>query len=175
MSEKSNILYVEDNDLEYELAKRAFRIAKLNVRFKRFKTGTEVIKIIEKAEQNTLKDKDQPSLVILDLTIPEVPGLEVLEALRASETLKKTPVLILSGSSSPENINLSYEKGANSYMVKPQNFDDLVLFFQLIRDYWLSVTELPRPDFDTGFSPLSKKMAGYDRNGSRGRVNRFDF
>tara|TARA_R110002095_G_scaffold63947_2_gene53929 strand:+ start:516 stop:962 length:447 start_codon:yes stop_codon:yes gene_type:complete len=143
VSEKTNILFIEDNDMDFELAKRAFRLAKLNNRILRHSTGAAVLKMLEKNAAGTLCPKERPSLIFLDLAMPKLDGEDILRAIRADQKMQEIPVIILSGRGDQETINQLYKLGANSFMVKPMNFDDLIAFFQLIRDYWFHVMRLP--------------------------------
>ncbi len=140
---KTNVLFVEDNDMDFELAKRAFRLAKLNTRIIRHKTGQSVLDMLTKNTAEGLDPKEHPHLIFLDLGMPEISGQEILTAIRQNEHMKEIPVIILSGHTDQETINELYEMGANSFMIKPMNFDDLTAFFQLIRQYWFDVMKLP--------------------------------
>lgn len=144
-SEKINVLFIEDNDMDFELAKRAFRLAKLNTRIIRFATGQAVLDMLDKNASEGLTAKEYPHLIFLDLSMPEMTGQDILIAIRQDPKMKDIPVIILSGHTDQEVINELYELGANSFMVKPMNFDDLTSFFQLIREYWFKVMSLPVP------------------------------
>ena len=140
---KTNVLFVEDNDMDFELAKRAFRLAKLNTRILRHKTGKAVMEMLDKNATIGLDPKEHPHLIFLDLGMPEISGQDILRAIREDQKMKEIPVIILSGHTDQEVINELYEMGANSFMIKPMNFDDLTSFFQLIRQYWFDVMKLP--------------------------------
>ena len=85
-----------------------------------------------------------PALMILDLQLPRRSGHEVLEWLRAQEEgLRRLPVVILTSSREPRDINRAYELGANSYLVKPVSFDALLEMVQALEHYWLALTERP--------------------------------
>lgn len=143
--EKTNVLFIEDNDMDFELAKRAFRLAKLNSRILRHSTGAAVLEMLEKNAAGNLGPKERPSLIFLDLTMPEIDGKDILCAMRKDKRMREVPIIILSGHGDQETINQLYQLGASSFMVKPMNFDDLIAFFQLIRDYWFNVMKLPTP------------------------------
>ncbi len=141
--EKTNVLFVENNDMDFELAKRAFRLAKLNTRIIRHSTGQAVLDMLEKNTSGELKPKEYPHLIFLDLSMPDIIGQDILTLIRQDPKMKDVPVIILSEHTDQEIINELYGLGANSFMVKPMNFDDLTSFFQLIREYWLNVMKLP--------------------------------
>ena len=141
--DKTNVLFIEDNDMDFELAKRAFRLAKLNTRIIRHTTGQAVLEMLAKNTAEGLEPKEYPHLIFLDLGMPEMSGQEILIAIRQDQKMKGVPVIVLSGHRDQEVINELYQIGANSFMVKPMNFDDLTAFFQLIRQYWFDVMKLP--------------------------------
>jgi CheY-like chemotaxis protein len=80
-----------------------------------------------------------PALLLLDLKMPKKNGFEVLQEVRADPRLKKLPVIILSSSDQPNDIDSAWELGANSYLVKPSEADDLVVMLQKVEDYWLNL------------------------------------
>ena len=143
VSQKINVLFVEDNDMDFELAKRAFRLARLNTRILRHSTGQAVLDMLEKNATVGLGPKEYPHLIFLDLSMPELNGQKILSHIRGDASLKEVPVITLLASTDQRIINEIYELGANSVMVKPMNFDDLTSFFQLIRRYWFEVMKLP--------------------------------
>ena len=84
-----------------------------------------------------------PLLVLLDLKLPKVGGLEVLRRIRADERTRRLPVVVLTSSSEQEDINSSYWHGANSYIRKPVDFDGFVEASRLLGMYWIGVNEPP--------------------------------
>jgi CheY-like chemotaxis protein len=85
-----------------------------------------------------------PALVLLDLQLPRRSGHEVLEWLRAQEEgLRRLPVVVLTSSREPRDINRAYELGANSYLVKPVSFDALLDMVRVLEHYWLALSERP--------------------------------
>ncbi|NCP61805.1 MAG: response regulator [Alphaproteobacteria bacterium] len=143
ISEKTNVLFIENNDMDFELAKRAFRLAKLNNRILRHATSEAVLDMLKKNTAGTLKSKERPNLIFLDLNMPDLNGQEVLRIVRADKTMQNIPVIILSGQGDQNTIDALYKTGANSFMVKPGNLDELIAFFRLIREYWFKVMKLP--------------------------------
>ena len=153
ISDKTNVLFIEDNDMDFELAKRAFRLAKLNNRILRHATSDAALDMLEKSAAGTLSTKERPSLIFLDLNMPDLDGKEILRIIRSDETMQNVPIIILSGQGDQETINTLYKMGANSFMVTPMNFDDLIAFFQLIREYWFKVMRLPAASPEKTFTP----------------------
>ena len=84
-----------------------------------------------------------PDLVLLDLKMPRMDGFEVLRWLRQQPILKRLPVIVLTNSSRECDADLAYEVGANSYVVKPTHFEDLVKTMQIVGDFWLSGPMMP--------------------------------
>lgn len=84
-----------------------------------------------------------PALVLLDLKMPRRTGFEVLDWIRNQASLKRMPVIVLTSSKHEADINWTYEHGANSYLVKPVDFDALVEMVRTIQLYWLKINERP--------------------------------
>ena len=80
-----------------------------------------------------------PSLVLLDMRLPGMSGLELLEAIRSRRELKRVPVVVLASAQDAETVNRAYERGANSYLVKSANPDDVGRLIQFVQQYWLIV------------------------------------
>ena len=137
----SPILLVDDSPDDILIAKRAF--AKSNMHNKIFVTynGEEAIQFLQKKEK--FKDMPTTSLVILDLKMPKVNGFEVLKIIKNDENLKSVPIIVLTSSSRPEDIERAYKLGCNSFIVKPINFEDFVEAVQEIKHYWLSLSKIP--------------------------------
>lgn len=138
------ILLVEDDSNDVLLIQRAFRKAQLKVNMTTVADGDAAIAYLTK--QQPYIDSSlypQPLLILLDLKLPRRSGLEVLEWLRQHPELKRLLVVILTASEENSDINRAYELGANSYLVKPINFHDLVGLVQLIDNYWFKSNKIP--------------------------------
>jgi CheY-like chemotaxis protein len=85
-----------------------------------------------------------PGIILLDLNMPKMSGLEALRLMKQNEEWKKIPVIIFSNSDYEGDINESYMLGASGYMVKPNSFDKLILCAGCIKTYWLENIKLPR-------------------------------
>jgi DNA-binding response OmpR family regulator len=90
-----------------------------------------------------MRPNGNPALVLLDLKMPKVDGIEVLRTLRSDEFLKKIPVVILTSSKEESDIVLSYELGVSSYVVKPVNFQEFVDTVSKLGVYWALINEPP--------------------------------
>lgn len=134
------ILLVEDNPLDIDLTLRAFKKQKLTNPVKIARDGEEAISWIASWETG----ETLPLLILLDLKLPKIGGLEVLRQFKNHPEIKLIPVIILTSSSQDKDITTAYEYGANSYIVKPVDFDKFVKVATEIEMYWLGTTLLPR-------------------------------
>ena len=132
------IILIEDDDNDAELAIRTLKRAELAKSVIRLKDGEEAIAFFsgEKASDNT------PRLVLLDLKMPKVDGLEVLRKIRSVEQTKKIPVVMLTSSKEQKDIMESYDLGANSYVVKPVDFKEFTATIISIGKYWVELNEM---------------------------------
>lgn len=136
------ILLVEDNYSDIELTRRAFQKSRIN--------GKLIVKMNGQDALNYLMQEccrpgkaDIPAVVLLDLMLPELDGMEVLKQIRNNEWTKRLPVVILSVSGDIEDINKSYEYGANGYIRKQVDFNQFVETMRNLGHYWLVVNEPP--------------------------------
>ncbi|HDQ06805.1 MAG TPA: response regulator [Candidatus Bathyarchaeota archaeon] len=135
------ILLVDDNADDIMIAKRAFK--ECDIRNKVYVTydGDEAIQFLRK--EGKFKDVPTSGLVILDLNMPKVDGFEVLKTIKGDDKLKSIPIIVLTSSSRPEDIERAYKLGCNSFIVKPVSFEDFVEAVMEIKRYWLSLAKLP--------------------------------
>jgi len=138
------ILLVEDNPYDAELTQRALKNRGLANKLLTFTDGVEALEFLfgtgEYAGRNPAL---RPKVILLDLKLPRMNGLEVLEKIRADERTKTIPVVIMTSSQEESDIVRGYDLGVNSYMVKPVDFDK---FFQAVEDlglYWLLLNKVP--------------------------------
>ena len=138
------ILLVEDNPDDVLLLKRAFKKAGLPHALQIASHGEEALDYL--AGDGRYADRDKhpfPALMLLDLQLPRRSGHEVLEWLRAQDDLRRLPVVVLTSSREPTDINRAYDLGANSYLVKPVSFDALLEMVQVLERYWIALAERP--------------------------------
>ena len=138
------ILLVEDNPDDVLLLKRAFKKAGLPHSLQIASHGEEAVDYL--AGDGRYADRDKhpfPALMLLDLQLPRRSGHEVLEWLRAQDDLRRLPVVVLTSSREPNDINRAYDLGANSYLVKPVSFDALLEMVQVLERYWIALAERP--------------------------------
>ena len=126
------ILLVEDNPLDIDLTKRAFEASKLTNPIELARDGEEALAYIEMWENG----HPCPVVILLDLKLPRVSGLEVLGALKRHPVFKTIPVVILTTSSETSDIETAYQLGVNSYIVKPVDFDKFMDVAKQIELYW---------------------------------------
>ena len=138
-SEGVEILLVEDNPSYVELTLRALReIAKDSVRVDIAGDGERALAMLLSPKVHRL-----PRLVILDLKLPKLGGLEVLRQLRANAATRYLPVVMLTSSRVPSDVAESYRLGANSFVVRPMNFPTYLRVLGEIINYWLTTNEQP--------------------------------
>jgi len=138
------ILLVEDNPQDAELMIRALRKQNLANQIHIAEDGAEALDFIfcngKYADRDFTKS---PKVIFLDLKLPKVSGLEVLQELKSNPLTRTLPVVVVTSSRENPDIKKAYELGVNSYVVKPVNFDDFLKAMSQIGLYWLLVNEIP--------------------------------
>jgi two-component system response regulator len=143
---QGTILLVEDNPDDIELTLRAFRKNNIANDMAITRDGAEALDYLFCRGAYTDRDADDlPRLILLDLNLPKLDGLQVLERLRADERTKLLPVVILTSSKEEQDMVSGYQFGANSYVRKPVDFNEFVEAVRHIGLYWLLINELPSP------------------------------
>ena len=138
------ILLVEDNPNDAELAMRAFTKNKLANNIVRVCDGEEALDYIFARKAYNYRNRlNIPKLILLDLKLPKVDGLEVLKIIKADEVTKLIPVVVLTSSREEQDMVESYRLGVNSYIVKPVDFDKFIGSVRDIGLYWLLMNQLP--------------------------------
>jgi len=144
VSNAVDILMIEDRDEDIELALMALKKHNLANNIKVAKDGEEALKFIFAIGEDSDEAINRPpKLILLDLMLPKVSGFEVLRKIRADERTKFTPVVILTSSSENDDISEGYKLGANSYIIKPVNFDNFVKAVSEVGLYWLLLNSPP--------------------------------
>jgi CheY-like chemotaxis protein len=135
------ILLVEDSPSDANLTIREFKRAKIANHLHWVEDGEHALNYLYCREEYT--DVPRPDLILLDLNLPGVDGREVLAEVKANETLKRIPVVILTTSNDEEDVLRSYNLNANCYVTKPIDIQQFIHVVQLINEFWLAAVKLP--------------------------------
>ena len=133
-----DILLVEDNPTDKELTLRALRAVNLADRVRVARDGAEALEMLLGAEGTR-----RPKVVLLDLKLPKVDGLEVLKRIRADDRTRFMPVVVLTSSEEEKDVLQSYRLGINSYVVKPVDFESFEDAVSKLGPYWLHLNRSP--------------------------------
>jgi two-component system, response regulator len=144
MNRSNIILLVEDNPDDVELTLRAFRRSKILNEIVVVSDGVEALDYVFATGAHAERNLDaNPAVILLDLKLPKIGGLEVLRRLRADERTRRIPVVVLTSSIEERDILSSYDLGANSFVRKPVDFAQFVDAAQQLGMYWLVMNEPP--------------------------------
>lgn len=139
------ILLVEDNPNDVELTLHALKRHNLANRVEVMRDGVEALDYIFCTGAHATRAIDAPpKIVLLDLKLPKIDGLEVLRRIKGDPRTRKIPVVVLTTSQEQRDIVESYDLGVNSYIVKPVNFDQFVEAARILGLYWLVLNEPPQ-------------------------------
>ena len=144
MNKDQVILLVEDNDDDAELTAMAFREAKIANPLLRVEDGVEALDYLFGRGKHAARNRaDLPAVVLLDLNLPRLGGLDVLAALRADEQSKHLPVVVLTASTEEKDRMQAYHHHANSYVQKPVDYDQFVAAARQLGLYWTVLNVKP--------------------------------
>ncbi|MHA2425696.1 MAG: response regulator [Candidatus Thorarchaeota archaeon] len=136
--DKGSILLVEDNEDDIVLTQRALKKANILNEVVVVRDGIQALNYLRcEGDYAERKEKGSPVVILLDLSMPRMGGLECLKEIREDSKLKVLPVVVLTSSSEDRDICESYQLGANSYIQKPVDFDQFVQAIQTLGLYWL--------------------------------------
>ena len=145
MQESIDILIVEDNPADVELTLLGLKFHKPFPKFHVVRDGAEALYFLLGNDGNQPRQKDiGPKLILLDLKLPKVNGLEVLNSIKANPATRPIPVVVLTSSKEEQDMVRSYKFGVNSYICKPVNFDEFKKMIKQLTVYWLNVNEMPQ-------------------------------
>ncbi|QSW98773.1 response regulator [Haloterrigena alkaliphila] len=134
------ILLVEDNPGDVRLTQEAFKELPTETRISVATDGDEALEALSERRE---RGERLPDLVLLDLNLPRLSGLEFLEAIKERPALARTPVLILTSSEATEDVLESYELAANAYLTKPTDPDEYAAMVESVADFWFQRVALP--------------------------------
>lgn len=142
---KTSILLVEDNEDDVQLTLRAFKKNKLANEIHVVTDGAEALEFLFRTGRYQSRDSaDDPHVVLLDLKLPKVDGLEVLRRIRSDPGTRLLPVVVLTSSNEERDLVESYRMGANSYVRKPVDFQEFTEAAQQLGLYWMVLNLAPR-------------------------------
>lgn len=138
------VLLVEDNPRDAELTIRAFKKHNLANKLFHVEDGVDALDFLFARGKFEGRDiNEAPKVVLLDLKLPRINGLEVLHAIRADKRTQSVPVVIVTSSAEDPDIEMAYQLGANSYVIKPVQFDSFMDAMTKLGVYWLMVNHPP--------------------------------
>ncbi|HXR83983.1 MAG TPA: response regulator [Hanamia sp.] len=142
MKHEINILLVEDNEGDILLTLEALNEAKIHNAINVVKDGDAALQYIKK--EGEYVNVETPDLILLDINLPKMDGIEVLAKIKNDELLRVIPVVMLTTSDSEKDIFQAYQSHANCYITKPVNYANFMEVIQTIKDFWISIVKLPR-------------------------------
>jgi CheY-like chemotaxis protein len=132
--EKLKVLVVEDNADDVTIIKRAMRKSEVKCELYFAYDGEEAINFLHNTGE--FEDAPRPDLILLDLNLPKINGLQVLAQIKEDERLRRIPVIVLTVSTSQEDMVKAYDSGAASYMTKPVDSKDFERLIETVKEYW---------------------------------------
>ena len=141
--EQVEILLVEDNPLDAELTIRALKNGGLANKLLWVKDGQQALDYLFRHGEYAQREDVFPRLVLLDLKMPRIDGIEVLKAIKADDRTRRIPVVVMTSSQEEKDVAQSYELGVNSYVVKPVDFNAFADLARQAGFYWLAINRTP--------------------------------
>jgi two-component system response regulator len=139
------ILLVEDNADDIEITRRAFRKSRVANELSVARDGEEALEyLLGHGRYAGPKRPRIPDLVLLDINLPRVNGLEVLRRIRSSSEFSALPIIMLTSSQREEDVVTAYASGSNTYIPKPVQFDSFLRALEILGEYWIVLARLPQ-------------------------------
>jgi CheY-like chemotaxis protein len=140
----ATILLVEDETTDATLVQRAFAKAKVMNPIVHLKNGDEALAYLAGVGKYSDRIKHQvPALILLDLKMPGMTGLQLLQWMRTNREVRRIPVVVLTTDEAPSTINAAYDLGANSYLVKPGDPEEVMRLVETVQRYWMELNQQP--------------------------------
>jgi len=136
-----HILLVEDNEGDIVLAKEALKEARIRNRITVVTDGEQALQYLFR--ENGYHNASHPDLILLDVNLPKVNGMEVLERIKSDPALKIIPVVMLTTSTSEKDVMRAYKSYVNCYINKPIDLEEFIRVIKTIESFWLNVVKLP--------------------------------
>jgi CheY-like chemotaxis protein len=137
-----NVLLVEDNPDDVEITRRALSLGRIANDLQVARDGQEALDFLLRQGQYGA-DTPRPDLILLDLNLPKVNGMEVLERIKIKDSLYSIPVIMLTVSNRDEDVAKSYKLGSSTYIQKPVEFDKFFHAIEVLGEYWIIIATLP--------------------------------
>ncbi len=138
------ILLVEDDPKDTELILEALSENNLANRVVTVSDGVEALEYLRYEGKFKLREKENPAVILLDIKMPRIDGIEVLREIRKDDKLKQLPVVMLTSSREEPDLKKSYELGANAFVVKPVDFKEFIDAVKKIGVFWAVINEMPQ-------------------------------
>lgn len=138
------LLVVEDSNEDFRMLQRLMQRMAVQNPIHRCTSGDEVLEYLEQqVNYQSSNIAPRPCVILLDLNLPGIDGREVLVKIKQNQTFKEIPIVIFTTSSNPKDIELCYQEGANGYLIKPMDAQELQKTIQAFVDYWLDANTPP--------------------------------
>ena len=138
---KPRVLLVEDNPGDIRLTQEALKESQMDIHLDVVSDGEQAIDFLMK--RGKYVDSIRPHIILLDLNLPKKNGIEVLKEIKAHDSLKKIPVIVLTTSDADHDISKAYSLNTNCHILKPVDFDDFAKVIRLIEVFWFNTVQLP--------------------------------
>lgn len=142
MHHMRTVLLIEDNHDDQILVRRALKSSAGAVKLEVLGDGEEAVQLIKRLDAGL---DLHLSLILLDLKLPKIGGLDLIPLIRTCRTTTATPIVVFSSSDEPQDIQEAYARGANSYVQKPIDYDQYMRVLTEVVEYWLAISMLPLP------------------------------
>ena len=143
IEEKQCIIVADDDTDDQFMLKEAFSSLNFDKEICTVENGEELLDYLNKKGKYANMVLPVPKLILLDLNMPKIDGRQCLRLLKENREFCKIPIIIFSTSNNPEDISQPYELGANSYIIKPYSYNELVEIIDVIKKYWFTIVKTP--------------------------------